>query len=259
MARPLTKKSKEGQLYVRPPEVEAQIDDVLLDDLPTLKRRLLVSDRSSADYLRSETLVHIIRSAARDRHDLRRDATLTVLFVRCEANLEAKIRNDFPNAETLRAEVLSELGRLIVLDGTGDIPDELDYYECKFNSAFRTLRIDIVRREVTELNRIANPLEDDEFDDSEDPAEPFRGVAKALQTPANQESAVFLEELAAAIDALPPDEREAIVLVHVMGYEQESTDPQKETAATRCGCEGRTIRNRLSRGALKLSRFKETS
>jgi len=53
------------------------------------------------------------------------------------------------------------------------------------------------------------------------------------------------------------DERDAVVLVHVLGYKVESGDPDEDTAATRCKCTGRTIRNRLMRAAAKLSRFKE--
>ena len=60
-----------------------------------------------------------------------------------------------------------------------------------------------------------------------------------------------------AINALPEDERKAVILVHVMGYDEESDDPDKVTAATICGCTGRTIRNRLTRAAKKLSTLKE--
>jgi DNA-directed RNA polymerase specialized sigma24 family protein len=60
-----------------------------------------------------------------------------------------------------------------------------------------------------------------------------------------------------AIDNLPLDERKAVVLCHVLEYEEESDDPSKTTAATLCGVTGRTIRNRLSRAAKKLSPFKE--
>jgi DNA-directed RNA polymerase specialized sigma24 family protein len=56
---------------------------------------------------------------------------------------------------------------------------------------------------------------------------------------------------------LPPEERDAVILCHVMGYPEESDDPAKRTAATICGVTGRTTRNRLKRAAAKLSRFKE--
>ena len=259
MARPLTKKSKEGELYTRPPAVETQINEWLLDDLPTLNRRLLVTDKTSPDHLRSETLVHFIREAHRNGDDARRDATLRVLFRRCETILSAKIHNDVPNAEALREDILSELGELIALDGTGEFPDELDFYECRFNLAFRTLRLDSLDREFAELDRVADLPDETESEDPADPEDVFARLSGAFRTPANQEGTVFLGQLLAAINALPPDEREAVVLVHVMGYDQESDDPRKETAATRCRCEGRTIRNRLARAAVKLSRFKETS
>jgi hypothetical protein len=42
-----------------------------------------------------------------------------------------------------------------------------------------------------------------------------------------------------------------------MGYDVESENPNKTTAATLCGVTGRTIRNRLSNAAKILSRFKE--
>jgi DNA-directed RNA polymerase specialized sigma24 family protein len=42
-----------------------------------------------------------------------------------------------------------------------------------------------------------------------------------------------------------------------MGYAEEADDPATRTAATICGVTGRTIRNRLTRAAAKLSRFKE--
>jgi DNA-directed RNA polymerase specialized sigma24 family protein len=60
-----------------------------------------------------------------------------------------------------------------------------------------------------------------------------------------------------AINGLPPDERDAVILVHVFGYKEESDDPNEETAATRCNCTARTIRNRLTRAAARLVRFKE--
>jgi DNA-directed RNA polymerase specialized sigma24 family protein len=56
---------------------------------------------------------------------------------------------------------------------------------------------------------------------------------------------------------LPPDERRAVELCHILGYDEESEDPNKRTAATICGVTGRTIRNRLKRAAARLSSYKE--
>jgi DNA-directed RNA polymerase specialized sigma24 family protein len=62
-----------------------------------------------------------------------------------------------------------------------------------------------------------------------------------------------------AINALPPDERKALVLVHYYGFKIESEDPGETTAATLCGVRGRTIQNRLNRAKAKLSKLKEVS
>ena len=82
-------------------------------------------------------------------------------------------------------------------------------------------------------------------------------MSDAFKIPPTQGSDVFWAQIAKAIEALPADERDAVTLVHVLGYKEESEDPEEETAATRCNCTGRTIRNRLTRAAAKLSRFKE--
>lgn len=81
--------------------------------------------------------------------------------------------------------------------------------------------------------------------------------AETFRSAAMQEGELVRSELYDAILDLPSDERDAVILVHVLGYQEESDDPQTVTAATRCGCTGRTIRNRLTRAAAKLARFKE--
>lgn len=256
MARPLTK-HMEGVRYTRPPSVETNIDGALSVDLATLRRRLLLTDPSAADYLRSETLVHLIREAHRNGDEGRRDTILPVLLGRCEANLKIKVSEQLPNAQGLREEVLSQLCELLIADGTGDNPDELDFYECRFNRAFRTLRLDVLDRELGIVNRAAALPDEGDPDEPDIDEDAFARVSEAFRSPAAQHGALFLEQLWQAINALPPDQRRAVILVHVLGYDEESDKPDKVTAATLCNCTGRTIRNRLSRAAKTLARFKE--
>ena len=82
-------------------------------------------------------------------------------------------------------------------------------------------------------------------------------LSETFRSPATQEDALLLRDVARAIDGLPEDQRKAVVLCLVLGFEAESTDPARTTAATICGVSGRTIRNRLARAATILSRFKE--
>jgi hypothetical protein len=261
MARPLTKTEPDGALYVRPSGVEAQIDEAMQLSLADLRVRLLLRDRNSSDYLRSECLVHLVREGRRSGDQPLMSAVLPVLLARCEANLLVKVPDGgMPDAESLRQEILDELTELFVIDGSGDFPSELDFYECRFNKAFRALRIDAVRRDATRrkqnIDVVALPpseatSEPDAYEDA------FARVSETFRVLPTQEWDIFREPFLKAIEALPPDEREAVILVHVLGYKEESEDPEEETAATRCNCTGRTIRNRLTRAATKLYRFKE--
>lgn len=258
MARPLTR-LKHGVPYSRPPDVEAQIDEVLRLDRVGLRRRLLITSKGAPGYVRSETLVNLTRDAHRLREGERRDEILRVLLGRCEAILTTGVSHRLPNAEQIREDALSDFLEILVADGTAENPDELDYYECKFESGLRTLRIDAIRREL----KVVNGNVDLECGDVDEPAadgDTLTRVSAAFRDPDTPQSVVFMEELWVAINALPFDERKAVVLVHILGFDEESeTDPEKVTAATLCHCTGRTIRNRLSRAAKKLARFKENT
>lgn len=245
MVRPLTKCRKDGVRYVRPEAIETEIEVALQEDPATFRERLLITDRSSPDHLSSECLVHLIRDALRRRDDERLNRALPVLLGRCEAILRTKIANSLQGADELREEVLSEFSELLASDGTGERPDDLDFYECRFNAAFGALRIDAVRRELKRLERTAEPP--DPGDERDARAHDEDALARLFEASRTRE----------AINALPPDERKAVVLHHRYGYKVESTDPDEVTVATLCKCTGRTIRNRLSRAAARLSELKE--
>lgn len=261
MARPLTNTGSGGALYTRPLAIEAQIDEVIHLPRSDLRGRLLIVDRKDPGYLPSECLVHLVREGRRLDDQQLMSTVLPVLLGRCEANLLVKVPDGgVPNAANLRQQILENLTDLFVTDGTGGFPDALDFYECRFNKAFRALRIDAVRRDkgqrlrsitVVDQPPPKGPLDPDTYED---------GFAWALETighPPTQEWDIFGESFVQAIEDLPADERDAVILVHVLGYKEESEDPEEESAATRCNCTGRTIRNRLMRAAAKLSRFKE--
>jgi DNA-directed RNA polymerase specialized sigma24 family protein len=253
MARSLTKRDTAGTLYTRPPAIERDVDKAMALDPSAVRQRALDIDQQSPDYLTSECLVHLIREAKSRRDESMMNMLVQVLLTRCEAILNGKIRDsDLPFASDLREEVLSEFALLLASDGTGENPDELDYFECRFNRAFRSFRIDVVRKEMARIKHLAPlPAVSDEDDPGSDD-EIKAWISKAFQTPASENYFLLLD----AINGLPADERKAVVLCHMMGYEAESEDPMKETAATICRVTGRTIRNRLARAADKLSEFR---
>ncbi len=235
MAEPLTKRSKEGVLYVRPPEVESNINGALNQDTVHLIRRAQETDRGSPDYLRSECLVHLIRAAIRGGDDSRYNALLPILLSRCETILKWKIGVQVPNAEYVREEVLSEFSILFADEAQDEPPDELDYYEVKFNHAFQVLRCLVLRRERKRTEG-AQVLSDGS--EAEDRREQPANLPSCRAT---QEDGFHRAEL---LDRLPHALQQVLVLTE-MGYVAESTDPTKETVATRCGVSGRTVRSRL--------------
>src|ERR1035441_5362317 len=91
MARQLTKTRPDGAHYLRPAEIEAQIDEVIQLGLPHIEARLLITDRQNPDYVRNECLVHLVRQGRRTTDQSLMTAVLPVLLGRCEANLRVKV------------------------------------------------------------------------------------------------------------------------------------------------------------------------
>jgi hypothetical protein len=257
MARPLTRRKDDGTLYARPSNIEAEIDLALSQDEETLKRRLEISSGASLDYLSSETLLHLIRRSLTRNDRSVADLCLPVLLLRCENNLIGKVPDgQLPNAAVLRDDILGTFAVMIANDSADADLDELDYFECRFNSAFRAFRIDCVRAETRHLKRFVPTPERSEEEESDEYELDLRKIVDAF-IPAAQEDAAFLKTVNAAIKALPEEERQALILCYVLGYKEESNDANEETAATLCDCTGRTIRNRLARAAQKLKTLKE--
>ena len=258
MVRPLTKRRANGELYTRPPEVETQIDEALNLDLATLSQRLEIINHQTSGYLRSECLVHLIREAMRTGDSDRVDMVLPVLLLRCGTILQKKIPDSgLFDAESLRGEILGQFGEMLAADGADTDPNELDFYECRFNYAFRTFRIDLVDKEINRLKKPSSLPPPSVGEQEEIDEDALAWLSDAVRIPVTQESNIFLSEIREAIMTLPAEEYQAVVLCHIMGYKIESQDSNEETAATRCNCSGRTIRNRLARAAAKLVRFKE--
>jgi hypothetical protein len=261
LARPLTKTKNDGTVYQRPQEVEARIDEALRLAPAGLLARLQITDRNHPAWLSSEVLVHLLRQEFRRQRQTGSQGNmgemLDALLSRCMANLLAKVPDDaLADASDVRQKILDGLTDLFLDDGTGTRPDELDLYECKFNLAFRTLRIDAVRSAFRrhEKEVPVRELAPDGASALETDEEVLARISEELCLPPPQERDAFRVTLVEAIEDLPTDERRAVVLVYVMGYQEESDDPAEVTAATLCNCTGRTIRNRLKRAAEKLSR-----
>jgi RNA polymerase sigma factor (sigma-70 family) len=250
MARKLVKKIKKtGQLYARPIAVEEKIDCALVGGFTEAIRRARIRDQTSSDFIVSECLVYLIREAKRTGKDRESETLLQLLLGRCEANLKGTIRNDgIPNPEQLRDDILQHLATKFALDaveGSG----RLDYFECRFNRAFAALRIDFYNREaalsnqtVAEISYAGDDLAGDEHANDI--------VDSGSWHSSSVENHLFAKQVAAFVDRLPTEERQAIILCRVWNLTQED-------AAQRLGVSVKTIYNRLKRADQKLASIKE--
>jgi hypothetical protein len=158
MARPLSKKD-----LTRPPGIERKIDIALPQDWATLSRRAREINPQSGDFLPSECLVHLVRDALRRREDRIARVLMRQLLKRAEANLERTVPDSrMRDAKSVRHEILSDLAMMFTQDGTEWHEDELDFYECKFLRALRFLRIDHVRKALSERKELTDLPEADD-------------------------------------------------------------------------------------------------
>jgi hypothetical protein len=243
-------------LYARPPAIEASIELALREDLTTLSQRAMLSNQRSVNFLPLECIVHLLRDARRRGDENTMNALMPPLLMRCEAILKKRIAETLPNPAEIRENILSDFTLLFVEDGTEGHSDELDYYECRFNLAFRSFRITHLRQELSRTQPLEHlAIQDDASPHATD--EEFRLPRKVLTTPAAQFNNALRNEGLKAILNLPSDDQKAFILCRVLGYKEESEDPSVLTAAKVCGVTGRTIRNRLTRAEAKLSHFQE--
>lgn len=258
MAKPLTKRKKEsGDLYVRPSEIDKEIDAVISLSLPDLKKRLAIADSKQNGHLSSETLIHLIRNAFRQGNKPTVDAVIKTLFIRCEANLLKHVSHTLPNAQNIREEVLAALGKLIARDGIGNVPDRLDLFEWRFNMQFRSLRLDAIRHETSAVNRNAPIAEDTTAVEMADIEAAFEKVAhiqtssgaNAIYAP-SPEDQLIAGDIYKQINQLPKDERDALIATKIMGMTEQA-------AGAKLGVSERTIGTRKRNAIARLECLKE--
>jgi hypothetical protein len=254
MAELLTKANKKGVRYTRPPDVEQAIDAAVKLPGEIAIQKSLIQAPADPGYLRSECLVYLIREARR-RDDIETmNSLLAALFCRCHNILKSKVPDgSLPAAAELREDILGELGTLFALDGQKDDKGHLDFFECRFNLAFMALRISIVRKAQADADVLV-PLPDGRNTDPLPEESRFAQLSKNLSL---ESTGLSKAQLSEAFTQMAPKDKEAFVLVYMMGYKIESIDSKEETAATRLQVSGRTIRSRLANAIETLKKYAE--
>lgn len=149
MIKALTKRNKDGKLYTRPKKVEIAIHEAAQQTSAMIIQHAAVSDKTSPNFLPDECIVHLVRKKNRENDTKTANALLSVLLTRCAKKLQSSIYQSLNEAEDIRQDVLTALCELFALDQAQERAEDLDYYECRFNSAFKTLRLMVLRKYET--------------------------------------------------------------------------------------------------------------
>jgi len=256
MVRALNKRDKHDQLYVRPVVIEQSIATALTQSPASWVAQAPISDRRSAEYLAPEVVVHLIRHSLRMQDYGTMNRLLQKFSERVTRLLERRVKESTRFSATMvREETLGRFLELFAEDLHEPEDGVLDFYELRFNKALAALRAQVIRYERLRTPPVkarsapeSRDVEEGELEQAElsDPSL----AADVLVTAENA-------ELWRLIQALPQAERDAILWKYYEDLETESTDPAKETVASRAGVSGSEIRSRLRAAYARLKKRME--
>ncbi|MDR5751290.1 MULTISPECIES: hypothetical protein [unclassified Caballeronia] len=134
--------------------------------------------------------------------------------------------------------------------------EKLDFFEASFSHAVAGFIHSEVRREKSRRKRLVSMTPADDEQPGSDDTDALGYAESPLLRRSNPESAVFTQELLAALGELPKPLREVAILLG-LGVQKESDDPNETTIATICQIRRRAILYRQEQIIEKLAHFQE--
>jgi DNA-directed RNA polymerase specialized sigma24 family protein len=252
----LTRRNTAGELYRREPDVEQQICAARTLGAAALQARAAISDRTSADYLKEEGLVYLIRhyhaaGEARLVSDLSE-----ALLRRCAPVIEGHLRKLGPEAtEAGYDDVVERLfGPIVDLAS-----DRGDFLQVRFWLVVEKLAVRAFNQQLTQHQRAQANVPLSSFagydhDGGEEDGQIVRAHGDAeLASPAGDVLVVRDDLIHDALSRVDEPFRSAYLLRHYFDWPVEDQDPTVRTISSHFGKDPRTIRNWLKRaeGALE--------
>ena len=249
-------RKKDGRIYIRPKRIETAIEIASKQELATLRGRAEIEDPRNGEYLPTECRGYLVREALSARDDQTLNDLTPFLFGRCAVILRSKHGKN----RDFQEEIRSRFAELLAEDAGEGTSNELDFFEVRFNRAFKAMRIDLIREEV-KRRAVFKPLAEELSEDDDSTAGIGREGVKAQHDTmlAHYKNLLLSGKVHDALAELPFDERKAMILCCIHGYKEESIDPNEVTAAKLCEVSGRTIRTRLQNAMTKLRNIYETN
>lgn len=256
MVRALTRRKRDGTLYVRRAAIEQRLKELAALDRRALLELLRITDRAAPGFVPSECVVHHLRDAYGAGDRKAGDALLIVLRNRAQLAFRRAIRGNGSHEESLREDALSKFDVLISL-GLQPGADRLDYFEVNFDHALVALRNDIFETHGRRAARLV-PLQllgDNDDGDGPPPVEFAAPVPELAAELGMQESEfeAFRNQRLRSINVLPDEQRDAILYL-LGGLQIHSLDPAIDTIARRQNVDESTVRYRIKSGVARLNK-----
>lgn len=253
---PLTARDDEDKPYSRRAVVQAQL--VRLWALSSALRETELENGVSADgtELPMEALLHFARAAWRQNDQGTYEKLFRVLFARVEANIAKTVFSSrLATAKNAREAIIDRFIVLLAEDCSGKHL-RLDYFEVNFAHGLACIRASVLRyfdrQKRKSIETIALDGGDPQTGESNLSLESKAAMADfLLRVRSKIANPAFRSDLYLAIDTLPEDQREA-VLLSLDGMQSASIDNQKMTIAQTLKCSDRTVRNLHTRAAASL-------
>lgn len=246
LARPLTRSTRAGEPYVRPPEVESQLELLLGASANEQLTRAAETNKESPRYVRDECLVYLIRDAW-VAGDSARYSTLTEQLLRRSARgIQHNLRTlgVAPGDEKdVYGEVISGMMSAILDDGGAG-----DFYQARFRRALRFLVLSVYDKYARRQKRarreddLDTPLGGDDMK-AEDGVTLEERLPEDAEVAARIEQRLLIREALAAIR--DPRHREAFVLHYYDDWPIETKDPLDPSVSRHLGVTPRTVNNWL--------------
>lgn len=242
MPEPLKRKTLDGTLYVRPPEIEAWIKKLeTVDDVERLRQFA-----ASVGHVPTEALIYFMRTAWKNGAHGEFEKIFRILMRRIGLSLCSAISDSsMVNARGIRDEIMGRFAERIAKDCKVRTA-LLDAFEVRFNMAFAAFRKSALRQIGGSVVDTV-PLGEDGDHGLEISAEVEDAAADFLSgDPSILDDPAFRSELMAAINSLPDDQKKVIGLL-IQGFQIDSKDESVMSIARILQCDERTVRNRRDR------------
>lgn len=212
---PLRKRDKAERLYIRPREITAKLEELILLPRHEIATRCEVLELADPKYVPSECLVYLVREHRSRPTDECSEVLYKTLLERFLKGI-VKPGSELAGTEHLvesniRDEAVSKFLELLGNDRNVEYQTRLDFFEVRFNKCVAGIRNDAKRKLYPRAN-LHQPME---FEGDGEASVEFERAARGYSPfgPEELEDPDYGAKLDQAIDELPPIQKAIIVML----------------------------------------------